>query len=77
MDKVFLDNPDEFWRTSLLQYRKIVGQPEAIDPVANLKQIDREGVITSSIACVNRVVNHLATAMSPVCETQIWSTLRS
>jgi hypothetical protein len=74
MDKDFLDNPEEFWRTSLSQYRKIVGKPEAVDPVENIKQIDREGVITNSIACVNRVVDHLATAISPVCGTRIWPT---
>jgi hypothetical protein len=44
MDKTFRDNPEEFWRDSLVKYRKIVGKPEAIDPVANIKQIDREGV---------------------------------
>jgi hypothetical protein len=77
MDKDFLDNPEESWRTSLLQYRRIVGKHEAIDPVANIKQIDRDGVIASSIACVNRVAEHMAAAISPVCGTQISPTHKS
>jgi hypothetical protein len=77
MDKTFRDNPEDFWRDSLVKYRKIVGKPEAIDPVANIKQIDREGVITSSITCVNRVLEHMAAAISPVCGARIWPTHRS
>ena len=77
MNKDLLDNPDEFWKTSLSQYRKIVGKPEAIDPVENIKQIDREGVITNSIASVNQVVDRLASAISPVCGISICPTRRS
>ena len=77
MDKDLLDNPDELWRTSLLQYRQIVGKPDAIDPVADIKQVDREGVITSSIACVSRIVGHLAAAISPIRSARMWPTHRN
>lgn len=66
MDRDLQDNPDEFWRNTLLQYRKIVGKPEAVEPVADLKQIDREGIIASSITCVNQLAEHTAAAISPV-----------
>jgi hypothetical protein len=77
MDKNFRDNPEEFWRESLSKYRKIVGKPEEIDPVADLDQIDREGTIMRSIACMSQVAEHTAAAISPVCKTRIWSTHKS
>ena len=77
MDKSFRDNPEEFWQDTRSKYEKIVGKLEAVDPVTNLDQIDREGIISRSIACMSQVAELTAAAISPVCKTGTWRTHRS